>query len=144
MKHALVLAAALCLTVSPLSAHAAEEAASTSTSSNKSVEFSGLIMPVSHDGKLINYLFVTAQIEIADGYDQWEFREHAHVYRDLVLREAHKVSVAKPKSPMELDLVLFEQVVKSAFARADMGDAVSGISIVTANSQKVFVKSATN
>lgn len=61
---------------------------------NRSVELNAMVFPVfDKDRVLINYLYVNARMLVADGKGVWDFREKAHIVRDVVLRAAHRKSV---------------------------------------------------
>lgn len=108
-------------------------------SSNKAIEFSGLVLPVERNGKLINYLFVNAMVTLSPKYDQWQVRETAHVYRDLILKAAHETPVGNPDKPMELDQAAFERLIRAVFDEKLGPGAVSAIQILALDSQKVFL-----
>ncbi|MFC7290223.1 hypothetical protein [Hirschia litorea] len=61
---------------------------------NRSVELNAMVFPVfDEDRKLVNYLYVNARMLVADGKGVWDFREKAHIVRDVVLRAAHRESI---------------------------------------------------
>ncbi len=61
---------------------------------NRSVELSAMVFPVfDKDRRLVNYLFVNARMLVSDGKGIWEYRDKAHIVRDIVLRAAHRESV---------------------------------------------------
>lgn len=111
------------------------------SASNKTIDMSGLVLPVERDGKLINYLFVSAMITISPKYDHWEVRENAHVYRDLILKEAHRHPVGLEGKPMKLDQEAFEALVHKVFDEELGPDSVSEIEIMAVDSQKIFLDS---
>ena len=61
---------------------------------NRSVELNAMVFPVfDRDREIINYLYVNARMLVADGKGVWDYREKAHIVRDVVLRAAHRKSV---------------------------------------------------
>lgn len=108
--------------------------------SNKTIDLSGLVLPVERDGKLINYLFVSAIVNIASGYDHWEVREHAHVYRDLILKEAHKAPVGLEGHAMELDVAAFEAIIRKVFDGQLGPGSVDKVEVMAVDSQKIFLE----
>ena len=109
------------------------------SASNKTIDLSGLVLPVEQDDKLINYLFVSAMVTVSPDYDHWEVREHAHDYRDMILKEAHKHPVGLEGKPMQLDKEEFEALIKKVFDKKLGPNSVSHIEIMAVDSQKIFL-----
>lgn len=109
------------------------------SASNKTIDLSGLVLPVERDGKLVNYLFVSAMVTISAEYDHWEVREHAHEFRDMILKEAHKSTVGLDGKPMQLDQKAFEALIKKVFDKKLGPNSVSHIEIIAVDSQKIFL-----
>ncbi len=141
LSYSLLALAVLALGPTPMIAHAAGGGGGEGAeeNSNKTVEFAGLVLPVERDGKLVNYLFVSVQVTLSPKYDQWEVREMAHVYRDHILKEAHKTTVGLADKPMMLDEHAFEDLMKRVFDDMLGPESVAAIKIVTVDSQKVFL-----
>ena len=106
--------------------------------SNKAVELPGLVIPVADDGKLVNYLFVSARIVVADGHDHWEFREQGHVIRDRILKAAHRHSFAMDGSKMELDKDATTKRITEAVETLFGEGCVAKVEFVSVDSVKVF------
>jgi hypothetical protein len=138
LARSLIAFAFLSLTSATMPALAAG-GGSDESASNKTIEFSGLVLPVQRDGKLINYLFVSAMVTLSPKYDQWEVRETAHVYRDLILKAAHKSPVGRTDKPMRLDEAAFDALVRTVFDEQLGPDSVASIKIIAVDSQKVFL-----
>ena len=115
------------------------EGASSDAANNKALDLSGLVLPVERDGELINYLFVSAIVTISDTYDHWTVRERAHVYRDLVLKEAHETTVGLEGHPMEIDQPAFEALIHKVFDSELGPGSVTSIEITAVDSQKIFI-----
>ena len=107
--------------------------------SNRTVDMSSLVLPVARDGELINYLFVSATVTIAGGFDHWAARENAHVLRDGILREAHRHTVGLAGHPMELNEDAFRAAVVTVFEHELGAGAVEHIDIIATDSQLVFI-----
>ncbi len=108
--------------------------------SNRTVDLSNIVVPVERDGELINYLFVSAVVTIASGYDHWGARESAHIIRDGILRAAHRNPVGLTGHPMELDEQKYLDIVR-AVIEEQMGEgSVESIEILATDSQLVFIE----
>ncbi len=144
-SHLASILASTCLIMAPVvaaPAFAAGDTGGETTAKNRTIDMSGLVLPVELDGKLVNYLFVSAMIEIAPKYDHWEVRENAHVYRDALLKAAHKNTVGLEGSPMKLDTAAFEVLVSEVFDGMLGPDSVSAVEIMAVDSQQVFIDPA--
>ena len=145
MKLSSVLLSCLASTIfmvgSP--AFAAEEAAAEAGSpgdDNRTLDMTGLVIPVSDsEGHLINYLFVSVLITLSEGVDHWDVREHGHVYRDLVLKEAHRTNVGIATDPMKLNKEEFEALIHRVFDKELGAHSVKALQIMGVDSQKLFV-----
>lgn len=125
------------LPVTPANAAGGEEAGS--GNSNKTLDLSNMVLPVEQDGKLVNYLFVSAVITLNDGFDHWKLRESAHIIRDFILKEAHKTTIGLEGHPMKMDEAKFKEVVTRVFDREVGQGSIKSIEILASDSQKIFV-----
>ena len=114
--------------------------ASGESNNNRTLDLPNLVVPVEHEGALINYLFVSTIVTIGDGFDLWDIRENAHVYRDLILKEAHKHTVGKEGKPMQLDDDKFKTVLMKVFEEKVGKGVIASIEIVTSDSQRIFLE----
>jgi hypothetical protein len=74
---------------------AARKAAADEKEFIQSVEVSGLAFPVfDEEGRILNYIFVSGRLLVAEGKDPWKYREKGHFIRDAVLAAAHRSSFA--------------------------------------------------
>lgn len=135
--YAFFVAFALIAAPVGMTAYAAGDAKE--SNSNKTIDLSGLVLPVEQDGKLINYLFVSAMVSISSKYDHWEVRENAHVYRDKILKEAHRHPVGLDGYPMRLDEDAFRELMDSVFDEMLGPESIESIEIMAVDSQKVFL-----
>ncbi len=98
--------------------------------SSRSMDAPYLAVPVLRDGQLVNYLFVSLRIEIAQGVDLWRTREQAHVLRDALVRASHTNDLADPADINALNAARAVEVYRAA-AIAALGErAVGGLSVV--------------
>ncbi|MBI1185980.1 MAG: hypothetical protein GC206_01330 [Alphaproteobacteria bacterium] len=95
-----------------------------------------IAVPVVREGRLVNYLFVSVRVDIANGVDLWRTREKAHFLRDALVRAAH----AGPLADAERDDRLNERAAVAAFrtaAREALGErAVRAVSILSVHSSR--------
>lgn len=113
----------------------AEEGAEAATSS-RSMDAPYLAVPVMRDGVLVNYLFVSIRIEIAQGVDLWQTREKAHFLRDALVRASHANDLSDPQNNNALNEARAIQVYRAAAAQALGAQAVAGVSIVATYSSQ--------
>jgi len=60
----------------------------------RGVEVPNLVVPVTRDGRLETYVFVSVRLHVAPGVDPWRVRGRAHYIRDAMVRAAHRDSLA--------------------------------------------------
>ena len=141
-KHALARAMAAALIASTLMAglasaaggsgkekEKAEEGAEAAASS-RSMDAPYLAVPVVRDGQLVNYLFVSIRVEIAQGVDLWRTRERAHFLRDALVRASHANDLADLSDNNALNDARAVEVYRAAAIQALGERAVGGVSIV--------------
>jgi hypothetical protein len=104
--------------------------------SSRSMDAPYLAVPVVRNGQLVNYLFVSIRVEIAQGVDLWRTRERAHFLRDALVRASHANDLASPTDNNVLNEARALEVYRAAAVHA-LGDrAVSGVSIVASYSSQ--------
>ena len=95
-----------------------------------------LAVPVVRDGVLMNYLFVSVRVEIANGVDLWRTRERAHFLRDALVRASHAHDLSHPNDPNALNEPAAIAAYRAA-AIAALGErAVAGVSIAATYSSQ--------
>ncbi|MBY0567960.1 MAG: hypothetical protein K2P70_11630 [Hyphomonadaceae bacterium] len=112
-----------------------EEGAEAETSA-RSMDAPYLAVPVVRDGTLVNYLFVSIRIEIAQGVDLWQTRERAHFLRDALVRASHANDLSNPNDPNGLNDARAIEVYRAAAIQALGEQAVGGVSIVATYSSQ--------
>lgn len=117
---------------------AAEEPAEgeDAATSARSMDAPYLAVPVVRDGELVNYLFVSIRIEIAQGVDLWRTRERAHYLRDALVRASHGNDLADPENNNVLNEARAIEVYRAAAIRALGERAVGAITIVATYSSQ--------
>jgi hypothetical protein len=104
--------------------------------SARSMDAPYLAVPVVRDGTLVNYLFVSIRIEIAQGVDLWQTRERAHFLRDALVRASHANDLSNPNDPNALNDARAIEVYRAAAVQALGERAVGGVSIVATYSSQ--------
>lgn len=110
-----------------------EEGAQTSA---RSMDAPYLAVPVVRNGNLVNYLFVSIRIEIAQGVDLWRTRERAHFLRDALVRASHSNDLVDPNDSNALNQTRALEVYRAAAIQALGENAVGPITIVATYSSQ--------
>lgn len=105
-------------------------------SSSRSMDAPYLAVPVVRNGVLVNYLFVSLRIEIAQGVDLWRTREQAHFVRDALVRASHSTDLADPNDNNVLNEARALQVYRAATIQVLGERAVGPITIVATYSSQ--------
>jgi hypothetical protein len=99
--------------------------------SARAMDVLNLIVPVVRNGRLVNYLFVNARIQLASGIDVFRTREKGHFLRDALLKAVHRRSVASPDRDDQLDQPAAQALIL-AVARQVLGaNAVRSVEILS-------------
>lgn len=104
--------------------------------SSRSMDAPYLAVPVVRDGQLVNYLFVSIRLEIANGVDLWETREKAHFLRDALVRASHANDLADANDSNALNEARAVEVYRAAAVEALGARAVSRVSVVASYSSQ--------
>lgn len=95
-----------------------------------------LAVPVVRDGQLVNYLFVSVRVEVAQGVDLWRTRERAQFLRDALVRASHAHDLAAADDDNALNEARALEVYRAAAIQALGERAVGAISIVATYSSR--------
>ena len=102
----------------------------------RSMDAPYLAVPVVRNGHLVNYLFVSIRIEIAQGVDLWRTRERAHFLRDALVRASHSNDLVDPNDSNVLNEARAIEVYRAAAIQALGETAVGPITIVATYSSQ--------
>ena len=134
MIRALALALLLAMAVPQPATAAAAEKAAVEGESARAMDVLNLVTPVVRDGRLVNYLFINARIQLAPGVDVWRTREKGHFLRDALLKAVHRRSIAAADRDDQLDPVAAQTLI-GAVARQTLGaNAVRSVEILSVSS----------
>jgi len=100
----------------------------------RSMDAPYIAVPVVRDGRLVNYLFVSVRIDIAQGVDIWRTREKAHFLRDALVRAAHVTQMADANDFNRLDEARAIQVFQAAAVSALGAGVVQSVAISSVHS----------
>jgi hypothetical protein len=100
------------------------------------MEAAYIAVPVVREGRLVNYLFVTLRIDIANGVDLWRTRERAHFLRDSLVRAAHRTDLVDPARDDQLNRPAALAVFRAAAQEALGARAVRAITIADVRSSR--------
>lgn len=121
---------------SPALASGSAEKSAKGAEADQSIDVQNLVVPVVRDGRLVNYLFLNARIEIAAGVDVWRQREKGHFLRDALIRAVHKRSLATADRFDQMDQAAARSLVDSV-ARQVLGpNVVASVQIVSVTTLK--------
>lgn len=112
------------------------EGAEGSSASGRTMDAPYLAVPVVRNGQLVNYLFVSIRIEIAQGVDLWRTREKAHFLRDALVRASHANDLVDPNDSNALNQARAIEVYRAAAIQALGENAVGPITIVATYSSQ--------
>ncbi len=105
-------------------------------SSGRSMDAPYLAVPVVRNGQLVNYLFVSIRIEIAQGVDLWRTRDKAHFLRDALVRASHANDLVDPNDSNALNEARALEVYRAAAIQALGENAVGPITVVATYSSQ--------
>lgn len=112
------------------------EAGEGGAASGRTMDAPYLAVPVVRNGQLVNYLFVSIRIEIAQGVDLWRTREKAHFLRDALVRASHANDLVDPNDSNALNQARAIEVYRAAAIQALGENAVGPITIVATYSSQ--------
>jgi hypothetical protein len=104
--------------------------------SSRSMDAPYIAVPVVREGRLVNYLFVSIRVEIAQGVDLWRTRERAQFLRDALVRASHANDLADPANNDTLNEARAIEVYRAAAIQALGERAVGQIAIVATYSSR--------
>lgn len=106
----------------------------------REVELPAIVMPISVDGKLVNYLFVTLKVRVAPKADPWKIRDKAHVARDALVRAVHATPMTDPNNLKDFDRRKMQTVLKPALDRAFGAGTIESMRVIQLDSIKQVVR----
>ncbi len=86
------------------------------------------------DGRLVNYLFINARIQIAPGADIWSTREKGHFLRDALLKAVHRQSVVDASRDDALNTPAAQALVATVARQVLGASSVRSVEIMSVSS----------
>lgn len=102
--------------------------------SARALDVLNLIVPVVRDGRLVNYLFINARIQIAPGADIWSTREKGHFLRDALLKAVHRQSVVDASRDDALNTPAAQALVATVARQVLGASSVRSVEIMSVSS----------
>jgi hypothetical protein len=128
----------LVLALAPPSALAASAPAAAAKTeevgADRKVVAPNVVTPVVREGKLVNYLFVTVEVELADGANVMQLRDRAQFLRDSLLRATHRAALADPADDKRLNYAAAKPIFVAAANEALGASNVKKVNIGTVDS----------
>jgi hypothetical protein len=93
-----------------------------------------IVTPVVRNGKLVNYLFVTVQVDFTEQANALKLRDRAHFLRDALLKASHRVALGDPVLDDKLNMAAAQGAFRMAAKDALGQDNVKAVTIVGVDS----------
>lgn len=106
----------------------------------RDVELPTIVVPISVDGKLVNYVFVVMKVTVGPSYDPWKIRDKVHVARDALIRAVHRTPMTNPNNLKDFDRTKVSTILKPALEKAFGPGSVAAIKVIQVDSIKQVVK----
>ena len=112
------------------SAHANEGGGENKEASNPSIQLASVGVPVTVDGKLVNYLFLSVRINLTLKANESKFRDMEPYFRDALIHTSSKISFAQPGKDYLLDEPRFKQVMTAEWSKITGPGMIKSIDIL--------------
>ncbi len=109
----------------------ASEGGEAKKAGNASVQLGAVAIPVTVDGRLVNYLFLNIRINLTLTADEARFREKEPYFRDALVRTASRTSFAQAGKDYLLDEPRFKQVMTVEWAKITGPGVIKSIDVLS-------------
>lgn len=137
-KIAPVLALISAFSVTPVMA---EEGAAT-IKIDPSIPLAPVAVPITVDGKLVNYVFLSIKIMLSPKADLYRLVGQEPYYRDALVRAGHRQNLGVPGDPNRVDEALVKTVLKREAASFMDARMIASIQIVRQDPKKHLPRTA--
>ncbi|MFT4077187.1 MAG: hypothetical protein QM647_16790 [Asticcacaulis sp.] len=96
-----------------------------------SVQLGAVAIPVTVNGRLANYLFLSIRINLNMAANEAKLRQQEPYFRDALVRTASKISFGQPGKDYLLDEPRFKQVMMGEWAKIAGPNAIKSIDVLT-------------
>ncbi|KAF0179208.1 MAG: hypothetical protein IV086_05935 [Hyphomonadaceae bacterium] len=104
--------------------------------SARAMDVMNLIVPVVRGGRLVNYVFINARIQLTPGTDIWRARDKGHFLRDALLKAVHRQPVVDATHDDAINTPAAQALIASV-ARQVLGpNSVRSVEIMSTSSLK--------
>jgi hypothetical protein len=102
------------------------------------VNVSPVAAPIVLRGQLINYVFVTARLDVAPNVDASRMRDKEPYFRDALVRAAHRTPFVKPGDYTHVNEPMLKSTLLAEAVRIAGPGVFTGVEILSAQPQKVM------
>ncbi len=100
------------------------------------VEVLNIPLPVQRNGRLVNYLYISAELTAAPKRDIWKMRESTHFLRENIILAGHRADFSDPANPEKLDMKRAVAMVQAEAARVYGPGAFAKVDITAVDSKR--------
>lgn len=108
----------------------ASEGAAAKKAGNASVQLGAVAIPVTVDGRLVNYIFLNIRINLTMTADESGVRDKEPYFRDALVRTASRISFAQAGKDYLLDEPRFKQVMTAEWTKITGPGVIKSIDIL--------------
>ena len=108
----------------------ASESGAAKKAGNASVQLGAVAIPVSVNGRLVNYIFLNIRINLTMTADEAGVRDKEPYFRDALVRTASRTSFAQAGKDYLLDEPRFKQVMTVEWTRITGPGVIKSIDIL--------------
>jgi hypothetical protein len=93
-------------------------------------------LPVVQDGRLVNYIYVNLRLTLSPKADADALRDKEPMFRDALVRAAHRTRLAPPKDNNSLDEAKLRTVLLAESVRVAGPGMVTGVQVLRAEPRR--------
>lgn len=116
------------------SAHASGGEKKEEAESARAMDVLNLVVPVVRQGRLVNYVFVNARIQLAPGVDIWKARDKGAFLRDALLKAVHRQSIVDSQRDDAINAPAAIALIATVGRQILGADAVRSVEILSVSS----------
>jgi hypothetical protein len=102
--------------------------------SARAMDVLNLIVPVVREGRLVNYCFIDARIQLAPGVNVWNTRDKGHFLRDALLKAVHRQSIVDPVRDDAVNTPAAQALIASVARQVLGAGSVRSVEIMSTSS----------
>lgn len=109
----------------------ASEGGAAKKAGNASVQLGAVAIPISVNGRLVNYIFLNIRINLTMTADEAKYRDKEPYFRDALVHAASRTSFAQAGKDYLLDEPRFKQVMAVEWAKITGPGVIKSIDVLT-------------